>query len=219
MTPILTRKTTIAQRRQPSHISNCRRNRAIGFIALFLTAISLVATPALSRIRYSNLPSLRLNVAEVQIVAAYVAPKITPNIEHKALTSPQDALKTWAKIHVRAAGEKGRAVLVIHDASITEKRLTPTGGLRGLWGARAWIDKRPTARYHGHLRVTLKFLDSSGHIVATARASVRHSKNLMNDAKPGDQQLVWARLTEEMLRAVTKRLRREIDTHLAEYVR
>src|SRR5690349_1077183 len=98
-----------------------------------LAALAACDTPP-SRREYANLtfqdrPSIRLDVAQIEIVQAYKAPGQAPNVDHLFPQKPVDVATSWGRDVLRAVGQRGMATYTVLDASATETRLPRSTGM------------------------------------------------------------------------------------------
>ena len=80
------------------------------FLSLSLTACEkprlVVSYP---QFRFNHLPTIKLDVAKVEILEKYQSPLQAPNVEHKLPLAPAMAMRNWAEDRLRAAGTSGVA--------------------------------------------------------------------------------------------------------------
>ena len=88
--------------------------------------------PTYPEIRFDRQPVLRLDVKEIVVKGAYQPPLTRPNIEHLFPIPPAAAAQAWADDRLRAVGTRGRARLIIKDASVISEPLPLTKGLGGV---------------------------------------------------------------------------------------
>ena len=159
------------------------------------------------------LPQFALNVADLGIVSAYAA---APGAESAVPFSPKTALELWAKTHVRAVGRRGRAEIVIRDASITAKKVPPVAR-----DFRDWFRRQPAERYDAVLELELLIRDDGGSVRARTLARATHSRFLMDDFRDYERERIaqLQLLTDEIIAAALKRLDTELHANMREWVR
>lgn len=100
------------------------RRASLKFLCLALplvVAACAESTPApvsFAPLRYTYLPLLRLNVATIAIQNAWQPDMTANHLESLSPETPLTALRQMAKDRLAAAGDSGRAVFTITDASI-----------------------------------------------------------------------------------------------------
>lgn len=161
------------------------------------------------------LPQFKLAVAQIQIVPAY-APPPGAAAEVAVPFAPKTALETWAKTHVQAVGQRGRAEIVIRDASITAKKVPP---VTRNW--RDWFRRQPVERYDAVLELELQIRDDAGPVRARTVARATHARFLMDDFRDYERERViqLQRLTDEIIAAALKRLEIELRANLGQWMR
>jgi hypothetical protein len=113
-----------------------------------------------------------LDVATIEVDNRYVAPMQPPYIEEQLALSPADGVRLWASARLAAGGTQGVARIIIHEASMTEKPLERTKGIKG------WLTKDQSERYEARVRIELviernaRGLSGSGSAMATRSDTV-----------------------------------------------
>jgi len=161
------------------------------------------------------LPQFGLAVAEIRIISAY-APPPGAAAESTVPFTPKTALETWAKTHVRAVGQRGRAEIVIRDASITAR---PVPARTRDW--RDWFRRQPVERYDAVLELELLIRDDAGTVRARTVARATHARFLMDDHREYQRERIiqLQSLTDEIIAAALKRLEAELHANMREWVR
>lgn len=166
-------------------------------LCLLITACSPAPQPAaIQPIDFSHKPKIALAVSEIRVVENYQSPLKSPNAEHLFPTSPASAVKTWASQRLLASGSNGLLEVVIDDASVIEKELPKTEGVRGMF-----TDDQ-AERYDARLRVTLRLYtgeraiaDAEGN-VSIVRARSIHEKATLAEREQFYQQIVRDMMTQ-----------------------
>ena len=104
---------------------------------LLLPSLALLAsacdTPPKRRefatLTFQDRPSIRLDVAQIEVVSAYKAPGQAPNVDHLFPQKPVDVAMSWGRDVLRAVGSRGMATYTILDASAIETRLPRSTGM------------------------------------------------------------------------------------------
>lgn len=142
-------------------------------LALALTALTALTgcrdagTPySPEPISFAGQPSLRLNVAQINVVEQFRPTFAAPYVEHEMPTPPVEAVKQWAGQRLAAVGSQGTLEIIIEDASVKETDLKKTGGL---------FTNNETERYDAHLAVTMKLYDGV-NVISMAEGNVEISK-------------------------------------------
>ncbi len=169
--------------------------------------------PVVAEIGFAGLKELRLDVAELQVVPAYVPPRVRPNVDHLFPTAPQDAAIRWVREKVRAAGASRRALVVIRRASVTETALPLKRGLSGAFS------KEPSERYEAVLEVDVEIRSDHGGRVAMATARATRSKSVMEGTTEPERRAAWQALTQALIEDLAREFERQVRAHLGQYVR
>ncbi|MAM72374.1 MAG: hypothetical protein CMO29_01020 [Tistrella sp.] len=163
-------------------------------------------------IRFDDKPKFRLNVARVQLLDNYQPPRKAPNVEHLFPTSPARAAGDWARDRLEAAGVSGTARLVIRDASVIEKPLPQTGGIRGTF------TQEPADEYAATLIATLEILSETGERQAYVDVESRLVRAIDASGSPLAREVAFDRMTRDLLAGFDQRLSENLNTTLKDYV-
>lgn len=123
------------------------------FIASFMLLAACQQAPqpaALSPVDFTRATPIALAVSEIRVVENYASPLKNPNVEHLFPTPPAQAVKTWASQRLRAAGASGLLEITIEDASVIERPLPKTEGMRG------FFTDDQSDRYDARLKATMR---------------------------------------------------------------
>ena len=179
-------------------------------------ALSACATPDPSPVypdlTFQDRSPIRLNVATIEVFNEVVPPLTPPNVEHLAPVAPAAAAERWASDVLSAAGAAGRGVLAVRQGSIIEERLTPTGGVRGLFT----VDQ--SERYLATIGAQLDLFDGANRRIGQARAEAERSVTIAENASLTDRETLWYTLVERTSRdfavAMEQAIQRELAPHL-----
>ena len=169
--------------------------------------------PTYPEIRFTDKPPIRLDVARIDVVAAYRPPLEAPNVEHLFPVRPIDAAGQWARDRLRPGGSAGRAEAILRKASVTETALPRSRGLRGAFT----VDQ--AERYDAEITIAVRIFDEAGTERASARATVRRSQTVAEDITLNERERAWYRMTAEMMRALDEALERQMRNSLAAFLR
>jgi hypothetical protein len=188
------------------------------FLALpALAALTACDTPPMRQsfatLTFQDRSPLRLDVAQIDIVQAYKAPGVAPNVDHLFPQKPTDVAAAWGRDVLRAVGERGSATYTIVDASATESPLPRSSGLTQVFRT------EQSDRYDLHIAVKLEIgnplLAKTGHVTA----SVSRSQTVAEDMTLNQREAVWFQMTESAMRELDRKLEAAIREKLAPFVR
>ena len=183
--------------------------------AVLLVAAAGCATPAPApepQLGYAHLGPIRLDVAGIEIVDAYLPPLREPHVEHEFPVSPAEALQRWAQDRLVAAGRERGARFVIRDAAVREVRLPRKKGLRGLFTT------DQSERYDGRVAVALEIRSQrSSFRDAIVEAVAERSRTVPEDASVEERERVFLQLTEDLVASLNGEIEKQIAAHLGAY--
>jgi hypothetical protein len=160
---------------------------------------------------YSHLPDLRLDVATIEIVEAYVAPGTDPNVEHLYPVTPAQAARRWAEDRLLAVGIEGFARFIILDASAIESRnVAPPAGA---------ASSDPRDRYDMRTAVRIEIVKANG----AQRSFVAAEATLQDFVDPAttlnERERIWFRDVETLMHALNAELEQTVAEEFAPYLR
>ena len=165
-------------------------------------------TPELT---FSHLPDIRINVAKISVLNEYKMPFKQPNVEHVAPISPGASVERWVSDILIPVGDKLDAQFIIKSGSIIESELKTQKGLKGVFAI------EQSKRYTAIVDARLEIFDGS-HRLATINAKAKRSHTLREDATPNLKTNLLFNLVENLMATFDRELRRQVDSHLQNYI-
>ena len=165
-------------------------------------------TPELT---FSHLPDIRINVAKISVLNEYKMPFKQPNVEHLAPISPGASAERWVSDILIPVGDKLDAQFIIKSGSIIESELKTQKGLKGVFAI------EQSKRYTAIVDARLEIFDGS-HRLATINAKAKRSHTLREDATPNLKTNLLFNLVENLMATFDRELRRQVDSHLQNYI-
>jgi hypothetical protein len=189
-----------------------------GVVALAVVPLFLVAcdtpnpNPGFPELTFTHKPSIRLNVAKIEIINEYRMPFKAPNIEHLVPVAPGATAERWAADVLKPAGTRGTAQFVITRAPFTEEKLKTKSGIQGIFS----IDQ--SERYEAVLEARIVILDGNRR-VGTVRAIASRSRTAREDASPNQRAKQWYAMVERLMADFDAEMRGQVGTHLRKHLR
>ena len=165
-------------------------------------------TPELT---FSHLPDIRINVAKISVLNEYKMPFKKPNVEHVAPVSPGASVERWVSDILVPVGDKLDAQFIIKSGSIIESELKTQKGLKGVFAI------EQSKRYTAIVDARLEIFDGSRRL-ATINAKAKRSHTLREDATPNLKTNLLFNLVENLMATFDRELRRQVDSHLQNYI-
>ena len=165
-------------------------------------------TPELT---FSHLPDIRINVAKISVLNEYKMPFKKPNVEHVAPVSPGASVERWVSDILVPVGDKLDAQFIIKSGSIIESELKTKKGLKGVFAI------EQSKRYTAIVDARLEIFDGSRRL-ATINAKAKRSHTLREDATPNLKTNLLFNLVENLMATFDRELRRQVDSHLQNYI-
>ena len=172
-----------------------------------------VPKPVFPDLTYGHLPQIRLKVARIEVVPAYVSPAKKPNVEHLFPVVPAVAAARWLRDRLRAVGGRGFVRATVLQGGVVEVPLEKTTGLTGLFT----IDQ--SERYDAVLEVRIQIFREDGSEAAMVSSRAERSRTVAEDITPYAREKIWFAMTEAMLNDLNAQLERQIRTHFTLYLR
>lgn len=186
----------------------------LGAMSLWLAACSTPPPPRpqYPPITFQDKAPISLDVSDVAVEVAYVAPATPPNVDHLFPVLPSNAAQQWARDRLRPGGASFRARYVVQDASVVEVPLKKSSGLTGI------VTKDQAERYDARIAVELLIYDSQGRQVAAAQGQAVRSRSVREDITLTERDQVWYDMTKTMMSELDEQLTKTIKTSLFPYV-
>jgi hypothetical protein len=143
---------------------------------------------------YSQYPATILGVSNIQVVEAFSSPMAQPNAEHLMPDPLPQAVAQWARTRFKAGGGDGTLVITVNDASVIQKNLQRTPGVKG------WFTVDQAERYDAHIQVTfaVEGTTTSG-TSGSGSVNVNRGQTIAEDASLQDRDRTWTSMAEAML--------------------
>ena len=189
-------------------------DRTLKLSALVLLLIGLTScavpapTPTYPEITFSHLPTIRLNVAEVDIIENYVPPHRAPNVDHLFPITPMAALRQWVVDRIEAAGQTRRGRVIIEDARVVAVALPVRKGLQGLFY------KEQEVRYDAAMEARVEVRSDRGYRDSFATARVVRSKTVPEEMTLAEKDELFFKLTEDLIKDLNSVLEANIREHM-----
>ncbi|MQP64079.1 hypothetical protein GE253_01850 [Niveispirillum sp. SYP-B3756] len=179
---------------------------------LFIAAcLSLVTLPALAQggaLDFTAKDPITLDVASIDVESEYVAPMREPNVDHLITITPSDAVRLWASQRLKAGGTQGRARVIIRDASVKEKELARTTGIKG------WFTKDQSEQYDGRLQVDIIVEGTARGFSGSVSAIVTRSTSVREDVSLAERDKTMLAMVTEMGTDLDSQLEAAIKANL-----
>jgi len=186
---------------------------------LLLAALGLAAcdttapTAAQPAVRFTHLPPIQVNVAELVLDEQYKPPLQPPNIEHQLPLSPLTVMRDWSDDRLRAVGSGGSARLVILRASVVREELRKAGGVPGL------ITKDQAERISLEMKARLEVSTAAGLGTGFAEAELRQSRTLPEGMTLNEREDALFQFVATAARAFDAEMDKNIRLHLGPFLR
>lgn len=175
------------------------------------------ATPApetgFPEIAFSHIPPIRLDVARIEVVQAYRAPGVRPNVEHLFPAVPAMVAERWAHQRLKAVGKSGVARVTVVDAAVIEVPLKRTTGLKGAFTT------DQAERYEAVIEVKIDIVAAGGRERATVSARAARSRTAAENITVRGRQKLWFELTGALANDLNASLERQIRANFARWLR
>ncbi len=199
--------------KEPMNVS-----RPAVFLALVIAAglaacETPVPKPVFPDLTYRHLPPIRLAVARIEVVPAYVSPAKKPNVEHLFPVAPAVAAARWLRERLQAAGGRGLVRATVVQGGVVEVPLKKTAGLKGVFT----VDQ--SERYDAVLEVRIRIIREDGSEAAMVSSRAERSRTVAEDITLYAREKIWFAMTEAMMNDLNADLERQIRTYFKAHLR
>lgn len=155
---------------------------------------------------YEKYPSQPLKVATIQIEEQYQMPMKMPNVEHVMPQPLPQAVADWARKRFVATGADGTLVITIKNASVMQKNLARTEGVKG------WFTVDQAERYDAKMAVEFRVDgqaiggSGTGEVISTRGQTIPENASLQSRDE------TWNAMEQDMIQdldASTQHMLRE----------
>lgn len=182
-------------------------------VALILVACSPSAQlPEPVGLAYLANKPIRLNVARVEVVKKYQSSSTLPHVENDLPVPPVVMLQQWVQDRLLPVGKTGYAVVTIEDASVVERPLKGTKGLRGMFT----VDQ--SEQYDAKMSVKIEIFDDAGNVKNFAYARASGSRTIGENFTLGQRRKVWIVMMEKIMNNLDEELDRNVKSYLTEHI-
>jgi len=192
--------------------------RARPFLALALLVLlagcqTPPPPPVLPQMSFAHLAPIKLDVMRVEVTSEYQAPLKPPNVEHLFPTSPEAAMRVWARDRLQAVGNAKIAHVIVREASVTEATLPVDKGFTGMF------KDQQSERYDAALSAEVVIRDSRGQPLAQASGRVVRSRTVTESVTLNQREQIWFEMAESLVKDLDQVLERNIRDYMAAYIR
>ena len=156
---------------------------------------------------------IALNAATIQVVDQYRAPATRPNVDHLSSTPPEQALHRWAAERFRASGRSGTVQVIIRDASIVEKQLPRSDGIKSLFTI------RQAQEYDGRIEVRIVGQNPESKFSGYAQVAAARSITVPEDISLAGREETWDTLVRQMIADLDARIPQALQDGLGPMLR
>ena len=168
----------------------------------------------LAPIDFTQKTPISLAVSEIRVVENYRAPLTSPNVEHLFPVPPAQAVKTWANQRLRAAGTSGLLEITLEDASVIEKPLPKTEGMRG------FFTDDQSDRYDARMKATIR-LYTGERAIANAEGSINlvRARSINEKATVVERERFYNQIVLDMMQQFDAEAETRFRQYFSPYIR
>jgi len=183
--------------------------------ALSLSACQEAPAPqSFPPLNFSAQPKIKLAVAEIRVIENYKSPMTAPNVEQNFPVSPSAAIKQWVEGRLQAVGSSGILEITINDASVIERPLPRTQGIKG------FFTNDQSEQYDATLHVALRLYDGERAIaVAEGDVRVTKSRSIAEDATVAQREQIYYAMTREIMARFNTEAEARLNQYFSPYLR
>ncbi len=190
--------------------------------ALYLATIlslfsceSKISTPQYAMISFAHKPPIYFDAAEIIIDNQYQKQtKDSNNIDDQLPINLSQIANSWAKNRLIANGDNGRLIFTIKNASMVEKNLQKTTGLKGILTIDQ--DKKYNANIAIEIKVENNNIDKINH--AKTIIKVKHSQSVSEKITLNQRHQIWYEMVEKTATDMDIILDKNINIYLKDFI-
>ena len=163
-------------------------------------------------ISFANRTPIQLDIYEMNVQNEYQQPKRPPYVEHLFPIPLEQAIETWAQDRIKTAGSDRSLLLVVKNASVTEKNLPTTTGIMG------WFTDDQEKEYTGNVLVELRIYGNRALSLASTEVHATRSITLPQSASLAERDELFYQLTKALMRDLNAELEKNIHQYFSDYI-
>lgn len=167
---------------------------------------------SLPELTFTHLPAFKLDASRVELTSEYVAPMVAPNIEHQVPTSPETALRRWARDRLTAGNVSGVARFTIIEASVAESDLPVEKGITGAF------TKDQAKRYTATASAKLELFDDRGFRRGLTTSRVSRSRTVPEGITLNERDKALHSLVEDLMKDFDEQMSADTRQHLGAFL-
>ena len=156
---------------------------------------------------YQMSAPVQLDVVSVDVNNLYVNQTREPNVETQVDPTPDLQIISWVQNYMRAAGESGRAIVTIEEASLVKDI------------ARNSSADRPNSMYIMTIELKIEVLDRRGGSRGYTRVRGQRSHELPDNFTNTEKQEAWRIMLEELFGGLEISIRNNISNNIPSVIR
>jgi len=184
-------------------------NKLIAAAILLIALTACTADqPAPAPANYILPPKITLDVQLINLVdrnpiqsagSPYNSNNFQPTID--------EAIRQWAKDRLQAIGQRGQAVVIIKDASLTQQSIPHDTD---------WFTRQQGSKYVAHAEVEIEAKGAEGYALASAQAS--RFETLPDNPTEAERQAAYFNLLNGLMKDLGQNLEASIQAHMHDFV-
>jgi hypothetical protein len=189
--------------------------RLIPLASLFLLLVACTPSAQLPTpvgLAYLAHKPIHLNVSRVEVIKQYQSSSTPPHVENDFPMPPVAMIQQWVQDRLLPVGKTGYAVVTIEEASVIEKSLQGTKGLKGM----ATVDQ--SEQYDAKMSVKIEIFDDAGNSKGFSYARAQGSRTIGENFTLGQRRKVWIVMMEKIMNVLDEELDRTLKSYLSQYI-
>ncbi|MFO0070325.1 MAG: hypothetical protein ACK529_09215 [Alphaproteobacteria bacterium] len=187
----------------------------VALISLTLAACQEAPAPqSFPPLNFSAQPKIKVAVMEIRVIENYKSPMIAPNVEQNFPISPCTAIKQWVEGRLQAAGSSGILEITINDASVIERPLSITQGIKG------FFTNDQSERYDASINVTFRLYDGVQTIsVAEGNVQATKSISIAENTSIAERKKMFYSMVQKIMTPFNREAEARLNQYFSPYLR
>jgi len=164
--------------------------------------------PTFPDLRFTSEPPFLFQASQIEIRTFYQPTDANSDYP----VTPLHALQNWARDRLRANGQGGPARFTIADATATIKDLPIQGGLTGTF------TDQVSQQYDVAIDAALEIFDTRGVAMRSMRATVSHSRSVLQSATANDREQARYALVRDLMAEFDSQAQSRISSSFGPYL-
>jgi hypothetical protein len=168
--------------------------------------------PNLAPPSFAQMTPINLDVANIEVIDEYTPPMKAPNVEQFFAVTPEEAVHLWVRDRLRAVGSARTLQVIVKDASVVEKSLPRTQGVKGAF------TNDQAQQYDARLEVEMRIYSDRAISDASINVVATRTRTIAENASVAEREKLFHDMLNELMASLNAELEKNIYQYFGNYI-